>query len=414
MCATLPAESSSEPAGMRGSRSWRLLACLLACAAIVVGRKLEEVSTPQFWAEDGAVFFRDAHVLGWHAFTTTYAGYFHLLPRLIAAAAASLDPLWTPALFACGAFAVTLYTVALTQSSRCPLPATPLLAFAVVLVPDAREVLLCLANIQWVTTGALLLVLISADPRTPGQTVHDFVAIVLLGMTGPAIVLLAPLFLWRACRRRTAASVWICVAAVAIASIQGFSVAHDPQLLQVTPGRVSVPDLPAVPGIRIGASLFAGTFISENYAWWPAVLMTIASLVGVAVLALRRGSDREERIMLAIAAAGLLLATIARCKHDWNTLRIPGFGARYFFPIQLIVLWLVLSSMHDSRRWVARLSSAAFVWIVVINVPRLHERPLTDLKWPTYAEKIRAGGEVVVPINPVPWTFTLPAANHGR
>jgi hypothetical protein len=399
---------------MRGSRNWRLLACLLACAAIVVGRRFEAVTTPQLWAEDGPIFFRDAQVLGAHAFTTTYAGYFHLIPRLVAAVASCFDPLWAPALFGWGALAVTLYTVAMTQSVRCPLPSTPLLAFAVVLVPDAREVLLCLANIQWVTTGALLLVLISADPRTPGQSVHDFAAIVLLGMTGPAIVLFVPLFFWRAWRRRTSASVWICVAAVAVASIQGFSVAHDPQLLQVTPGRVSVPDMPAIPGIRIGASLFAGAFISEHYAWWPAVLMTIASLIGIAVLALKRGSDREERIMLAIAAVGLLLATIARCKHDWNTLRIPGFGARYFFPIQLIVLWLVLSSMHDSRRWVARLSAAAFLWIVVINAPRLHEPPLTDLNWPTYAEKIRAGGEVVVPINPVPWTFTLPATHRSQ
>jgi hypothetical protein len=61
---------------------------------------------------------------------------------------------------------------------------------------------------------------------------------------------------------------------------------------------------------------------------------------------------------------------------------------------------------------VARLSAAAFLWIVVINAPRLHEPPLTDLKWPTYAKKIRTGSEVVVPINPEPWQFTLPPKNR--
>ena len=37
-----------------------------------------------FWAEDGHIFFSEAYNLGLTSFITTYAGYLHTIPRIIA------------------------------------------------------------------------------------------------------------------------------------------------------------------------------------------------------------------------------------------------------------------------------------------------------------------------------------------
>ena len=54
-------------------------------------RRPHELIAAQFWAEDGAIFFSQRLALGpWHSIFVPYNGYQHLIPRLIAAAAAPL------------------------------------------------------------------------------------------------------------------------------------------------------------------------------------------------------------------------------------------------------------------------------------------------------------------------------------
>jgi hypothetical protein len=46
--------------------------------------------------------------------------------------------------------------------------------------------------------------------------------------------------------------------------------------------------------------------------------------------------------------------------------------------------------------------------MLAVNLPRLREPALPDNHWELYAAKIRAGEEVIVPINPG-WTISFPA-----
>lgn len=113
--------------------------------------------------------------------------------------------------------------------------------------------------------------------------------------------------------------------------------------------------------------------------------------------------------MLASAFIALLAVSLYRCRYVLPSLCTNMFGARYFFPLQLIALWLLLAATKDSRVRVARGSAMLAVWILAINLSRLREPALTNLQWPVYAEKLRSGEAVTVPINPVPWTFDVPA-----
>jgi hypothetical protein len=80
------------------------------------------------------------------------------------------------------------------------------------------------------------------------------------------------------------------------------------------------------------------------------------------------------------------------------------------YPIQLIVLWLLLAATADHRRWMSLTVWGVVLWTLALNVPRLREPALEDRHWADYAARIRAGEAVDVPINPGPqWTLRFHA-----
>lgn len=381
-----------------------LWATLVGCAAILVWRKTDLVVNPQFWAEDSVIFFEQAYNEGWSVLWKHYAGYLHTMPRLVAGVAASVDLVYAPGIFVGVAWAGTLYVAARTQSERVGLPRHPAFAFAVVLVPDTFEVLLFLVNAQWVLAGALLLLLISKDPVRARSWGHDLAALVLLGLTGPFVILFAPLFLVRAWQRRTRASTILGALAVALAGIQLAVFILNP--VPTLGEKIEPVAALAVPGMRIGASLAIGSLSMLQFEWGAATALSVVTVAVVAWLAARPGGDRGERILLALACAFLLASTLWRCRYVLPPLRTIGFGARYFFPQQLIVLWLLMAAAWDTRKWVARGAVVVALWVVAVNVPRMREPKLDDLKWVEHARRARAEAEAKIPVHPG-WTMTL-------
>lgn len=380
---------------------------LLACAAILFARRPELVAHPQFWAEDGALFFAQGWVHGARVLIEPYAGYLHLTQRLVTALAVQFDPRWAPAIFVGASLALTLYVAARTQSSRLPFRPHVAFAFAVVLVPDAFEVLLFLVNIQWVLAGGLLLLLVSRDAHRPRHYVHDTVAALLLGLTGPFSVLFAPLFVWRALHRRTTASTLLAALVLACGAVQAWFILKAP--LPPPDTRVATETLLAIPGMRVLASLFVGHFVPLDYPLLVETALGAIAIALVAALAARPGPARLERTWLALAFVVLLAASVLRCRNVLPGLCHFSFGSRYFFAPQLIFLWLLATLATDSRRWLARTATVALLWMVAVNLPRLHENALVDQHWAVHAAKLRAGEAVTIPINPTDWSFTVPA-----
>lgn len=384
---------------------------LTICALVLIARRPDALLNPQFWAEDGYVFYREAYADGAKALLEPYAGYLHTLPRIIAAVAVLLDPIFAPAFFMVAALASTLYVAARTQSTRSPLPRHAGTALVIVLVPDAFETLLNLTNAQWPLAGGFLLLLISADPSNRIQFWHDAIAALLLGLTGPFAILLAPLFLSRALQRRSRPSAVLAAVVGVCAAVQGWNVAHGPPIPRSGP---FLPELLlAVPGMRVTASLFAGYLVPPDYPPAVETALGLVALAGVTVLALRGGPARGERVALAIAFGLFLAGGLYRCRYVLPDFCHASFGSRYLFPPMLIAWWLLLAAAADDRRWLARTATVAALWSIAINVPRLREPPLADLGWSVFAAKIRAGEEVSVPINPSPWRMQLPARGHS-
>ncbi len=361
-------------------------------------RKPETVLHPQLWAEDGAVFLRDALLLGPDAILTPYSGYLHVLPRLVAAGAPHLSALHAPWLFTAGAAVPVLLVGSLLASRRLPLTAAERLGcmLLVALPPMPGEVLLNLTNSQWILGFVFVLLLMAKPAARASGFVTDAGLLTLSGLTGPASLVFAPLFVGRAIwepSRGTRASAFV---AVVTAAIQG--------MVLLTSGRLSVGEAAPVDLVmaRLGARLavLAGFAPSED-----AGFLITSILLGIVVLFLvLLVLERAWPAATALAAGMVLFATVLLGARGVDGGLAVG-GERYFsLPIAL-VLWSGLLAWRPYR-WLPLLVVAVVLWL---SAPAFCVPALRDLRWPTASACLHGRAACHVPINPEGWAIDLPA-----
>ncbi len=378
---------------------WRATAVVLVAAIILVVRKTDAFTNPQFWAED-FMFLLNAQDHGFGALFTPFAGYLHALPRVIAAIGARLDPVLQPGLYVFFSFALTLAVVAHTLSPRLRLPGREWLALAVVVVPHNGEVYLNPTNLQWITAVALLVTACEDDAVRPRDWVVDVCSIVLAGLTGPFIVFFFPLFLIRALRRQTRASWTILALVTLVAAPQGWEMLHDK-----TPPEGTGPWHPGWLVAKTSWRLICQPLFGQL---WPASAGMISTGVtgvllfsGIVFFATREKAFRVEALLLVLALVILLAASAVRKRIDLWLFRDLTGGDRYLFLPKLLVLWLlIIIATAVPNRWLRGVAIALLMLSVATNAQRFRFRPYVDYHWYQLCDELRAGHAVKVTINP--------------
>jgi hypothetical protein len=177
---------------------------LLAVAALVAGTGVSLLRHPggvaldTIWAEDGTVFLADAaDGAPLAAVGSSYAGYFHLVPRLLGALAANFPAPAAAAVLAISAAVVTsalaiLVYLAAAGHLRSPL-ARLLVSAPVVVAPLAQhEVPNSIANLHWPLLYATFWVLLWTPPGRAGRVVAPTV-VALTALSDILVVGLLPL-----------------------------------------------------------------------------------------------------------------------------------------------------------------------------------------------------------------------------
>ena len=162
-----------------------VLGVLALVVLVLVFRKPHAFFNPQFFVEDGTVFFLDAYELGEASLFKPYNGYLHLVPRLVALGSSYFILEVQPILFSYACLLIVLGLTAYILRSRVDLLRKELYPLALVLIPIGAFVYLHLTNIQWFTCVFLVLIIIQHRPRTWLQGGLDLVIVVLAGLTGP-------------------------------------------------------------------------------------------------------------------------------------------------------------------------------------------------------------------------------------
>ena len=378
-----------------GSPRLRLL-ITLAAVALVALRKSDSLLNPQFWAEDGAIFFIEAERYGgWGQLFRPYEGYLLLLPRLVAALGAPFPLTAVPAFYAWSALAVTGAIAWWLQSPRLTLRGGAFAALALAAVPHTGEVYLTLCNLQWITALGLFALVLARDATSLPTRAGELLLLLLTGLTGPFIVLALPLFAWRAYHRRSLWSSVLLVGALAGAA------AHVPSLLARPAVTTAVDWAPlqhaAVIGRRVVGTLFFGQ-ISLPAFFFASLALTTFGVVGFALW--RRRETLPGGLLLLVASLLVLAATGYKVRPDTWTLSELVNGDRYFFISKISLLWLVAALALTSAPRVRLGLFTLLLLPLVANLPRFIFPPAPDQHWAASCALITRGEPVWVPILP--------------
>jgi hypothetical protein len=376
-----------------------------ATALVLLVHARAYVADPAFWAEDLRTFWLDEFQHGISAsLLTPYAGYLHLVPRLIAWVAWSVPIAVHPVFFVAIAFGLTVWTGSLIAASADRAGAGIAMAIALVAVPDSGEVWLTPTNLQWVLACALPVFFGMPTPTSVSVRIQQAVFVVLAGLSGPFMILAAPLWaamLWSAWRAREFMrfSTFLAALAAAMACIQATV------LLLVNTAL----------GGRGGLS---GAIASLTARWHsevvPEAILVAAIIGGLLVLALLPRERRGTRIGFVLFGALVLVSSAAKLGSEVAGIRPVSAGDRYFYvPIVMAafsMISVVWSTKEPKLRAVvpAALVVLGAILAAAVLTPISPRMPADSTReWQAIADKI--GKEPLSVTIPPQWTIDIPA-----
>lgn len=376
---------------------------------ILFVRKPDAFTNPQFWAEDGSLFFTQQVQLGARAHLQPYAGYFNEVPRIVASLTALLPHRHAPAVYNAAALLVLLGLVLKLYSPRLELPCALPFALAVVLVPHpGGEIFACLANVQWILALALLALVLQRGAATRAESLGDTLLALLAGLTGPFVFFALPLLGWKVWRRGSRLDLPALGAALAAAAVQLWALLHSS--IEAPPPAPAGPGVwPRLIGQRLVGTLFLGPQAAPRLSPLFLILAGLLALGGI-LWALRRSPDALEQAALSLLFAGAVTAgAFAKFAAAPSVLLPWGNGARYFFIPAVALAWcllLVIAARRGAPRLLA--SGALLAMLGASLLSAFRSSPLEDRRWAEHAARI--GGpeaEVWIPINPKGWMIHL-------
>jgi hypothetical protein len=381
-------------------------------------RITDVIRNPQFWAEDGSIFFRQNLCDGASAIGKTHAGYFHLVPRLIALLAGAFRPTYLPALYIASALILAGVVLYLVQSPRLRLPMTSLLALAIAVCPAGLETYANLTNIQWFLCLGVLASLLMQPTQSKVALILEVIFVAVAGLSGPFVLLLLPIFAvrllrdWKnqADRKRMLV---LTLAAATVSTTQVYALLNNP----ITTGiRDLVPirsgDIP----FEVGAAICThtlGTLLQHTIGRLlptTGIPLEILGLIGfvelgcvlfVVLSTIKRPQFRYERMAMLYFGCVVLLSAIYKFRDNLPSLIPLGNGSRYFLIPTLMAAWLLISSVREPR--VGLVSKVLLAVLLASALLGFRRDSLINYNWPFWAHQLEAGAQPQIPTNPPGW-----------
>jgi hypothetical protein len=356
------------------SFGWQVLVFLAALAAIF-SRLPGTLLHPQFYAEDGWVWYQQAYNLGWlRALSTAQAGYLQTLPRLVAGVTLVFPMQWAPLIMNLSGAVIQVLPVTALLSRRCttwgPLPVRMLMSVVYIAIPNAPEVHIVLTNAMWHLAVLQALLALSVPPFGWRGRVSDIILFAVGSVSGPFSMLLLPsivAYYW--VRRRPWTLLIVSIMSLGI-SIQFFSLVRSVRHAAIAPlGATPVTLLRIVAG-----RVFFDSMIGSGDSHLKILMLTLIAIGGFIVLAWGwRGAPLAVRLYVAFAiialAASLRDPLLLGNRPRWEVLADVA-GIRYWYLPSLMFLWLAIWATCGGRTRVARYTGGVVLLLTLIGVVR--------------------------------------------
>lgn len=396
---------------------------------IVCARRPDAILTPQFFAEDGAFFYRDAYQLGFQSLFLSYGGYFHALLRLVALLAQLVPLVWAPLLMNLAAIAVQLLPVNVFLSSRFSRISFAVRLFAGLVylaLPNSYEIHANATNFSSHQALLTCLLLLAQPAQNKFWKWFDAITIALTSVSSPVGIFLLPVaasMWWYRAEIWSAACFGFLLPGAAIQSISVLLHWHGRQA-----AHLEFAGSPVLDGGALGANFhyFAGilgrqVFFSSllglnSQNWllrchWIYPIELVSCAVGFSFLlyALRTAPIQMKLFILfeyAVLALELLNPLAGPPNYpQWLWLNVPGCGNRYYFAPMLAFLASVLfvAIRKQSSKALRGLAVLLLVMLPIGICRDFRYPPFMDLKFKVFAQRFESaapGTKVIIPINP--------------
>ncbi len=399
-----------------------------------ISRRPDSILNPQFWSEDGRVWYADAYNHGGlQALLIPHTGYLQTLPRLVAAGSLIAPLSVAPLIFNVCAILIQSLPVMMFCSSRFDevIPSLwkrMVLAFLYMTTASGTEIGANITNSQWHVAFLMFTVLIAKPPRRRAWKTFDALVLIIGGLTGPFVLILLPLYVVYALFKRKLSLlhlvtlglpflVQLCVVLTSASSTRftGDLGAGLIPLVQILSGQV-------VTTTSVG---IVGYFVLHSSAWGHIYLPLALFLIGAALtaLALWKGSaELRFFILFAWATLGAVLispgpGTGNGVMPAWQGLAEPATNMRYFFlPILAwlaVLTWTLTSSTYRSAKLV---SFALLALALLVGIPLdWHEAARVNMHFQHYVaefNKVPPGTAFNFPQNPPTWKAPMTLVKH--
>jgi len=376
--------------------------CITLVTLILYWRLPDTFTNPQFFAEDGTIFYGQAIFDGFKSAYTPYAGYFHLIVRIVALIGNLLPQAHVPALYNFVAWLTICLIVIYLFSSRLPFKNHTkfILGLAIVATPTPNDPFMHLLNIQWLLAFGLLLLIISNGPQSFRQSVFDFVFLTLLGLTVNITPFFMPLFVIRFAIRKTKHSLYLLILSVAVGIIQLWNMVGrniDAPIFEFLNS-----ELLQLLTIRLGF-IFLGEkiYIAHRSGLFIFVMLAFFAFLYLYIIWNSIKHRNFPRLIFIIAGPIMLGLTILLYRNDLPVLIPVENGGRYFLLPTVSLIWALILADENKFRWehyLALTSLFAFIFLTPIN----KNYRFQDLHWPVYLSYCRGDNRLCqIPINPV-------------
>jgi hypothetical protein len=398
--------------------------------ALLVLKSPDALTLPQFWAEDGAIFFQQQLDSSWPLLLTPYAGYLHTAPRLVAWVASGLDPVFVPLAYNVAAITIDALCIAFVSMRLKPWFSCWPVVLSFFILPTAGDIFGTLTNVQWFMQFALAAACFTPGPIAGSKSLRmaGYIGLGIAALTGPFSLLVGAVAV---VAQFASTQFRGQVGLAAVLAEAGRQIQRTPTLIVVSGALLQTGILLASKRgsdvynyvlrddqvIDMGLAGLHGFYqltVSRPFSTWHlvqlAVLATVLLLVLVNTLKRPNLAAVIGMMFIAAGAAQPLLAysSSAVLKYQrWHTLTV---SSHYFYLLSVSTVWV----SWEFLKWrfperVPLITSAVVIALVLLGVTEpyyFRRAPLFDLHWKQHA-LLLDGRPLDIPLNPVPWRIKV-------
>ncbi len=390
---------------------------------LIFSRRPDAVLNPQFWAEDGAIWYADAYNHGIiYSFLMPVAGYYQTISRLIGVFAQNFPLEYAPSIFNFFAIFVKMLVVQFILSTRLSklvpsLAGRILLAFVYLAVPSSFEVHANLTNVQWHLALLGCLIILAAPSAKAGWKIFDAATLAISALSGPFCLLLLPIAALKFWARGEKWTLELLTILFVGCAIQATALISTPRPTQNELGANIGLLLNIIGGQIFFASIFGeyGYARSLEYPFLKLAVKILVNLAGFSVIlyALIK-SSLELRLFILFSSLICLAALISPAASSeipqWQALGMPGVGGRYWFiPIYCFLTVLIFTAARAGHSAIRYAAAAVVLFALIGIIADWKYLAYEDLNFQQYAaefNRAEAGTEFSIPINPQ-WEMKL-------